>query len=217
MKKFLEIINVIIIVLTLYVAILAGILVLPRYFGIMPYIVLSGSMEPTIQTGAVAYIDQHDTDVDIGDVITYRLDDEADIDTGNGMVSAQEGTLVTHRLIGISEETGNFIMKGDANESTDLSEVTQSQIVGTYKFSIPKIGVLFQKIGSRMLTVVLVGLLALNVMTSVLIWAWKDDEKKEEEKKEEKQEEEKEPEEERETEPSEENVQKPEKESEQGA
>ena len=180
MKKAVQIINVIITIGTIYVAIIAAIFVLPRAFGLMPYVVLSGSMEPSIPTGSVAFIDQKDRDVEVGDVVTYRVGKEASIETGAGsFASAEEGTLVTHRIVRMAE-TGNYITKGDANEVEDVVELNPVQIVGTYKFNIPRLGSLMLRLGTRTITMILIALIVLNVVTSLLSWAWEDEEKKEE-------------------------------------
>jgi signal peptidase len=179
-KSAVKIINVIITIGTIYVAIIAAIFVLPRAFGLMPYVVLSGSMEPSIPTGSVAFIDQKDRDVEVGDVVTYRVGKEASIETGAGsFASAEEGTLVTHRIVRMAE-TGNYITKGDANEVEDVVELNPVQIVGTYKFNIPRLGSLMLRLGTRTITMILIALIVLNIVTSLLSWAWEDEEKKEE-------------------------------------
>lgn len=179
MRKIIEIFNAIIVALTIYVAIIAGSLVIPRFFGIMPYIVQSGSMEPMIPTGSVAYINQRDRDVAVNDIITYRLGEEASIGTGQGGYAQSEaGTLVTHRVVRIDDD-GNLVTKGDNNEVEDMSPISTTQVVGTYKFHIPKLGLIMAKIGNRTMMMILVGLFAMNFVTSVLLWAWNDDEKKE--------------------------------------
>lgn len=180
MRTAVKVINIIITIGTIYVAIIAAIFVLPRAFGLMPYVVLSGSMEPALPTGSVAFIDQKDRDVEIGDIVTYRVGQEASIETGEGtFASAEEGTLVTHRIVGTTAG-GNYITKGDANEVEDVVELNPVQIVGTYKFNIPRLGSLMLKIGTRTMTMILVGLIVLNIVTSLLSWAWEDEEKKQE-------------------------------------
>jgi signal peptidase len=175
-KKAVQIINIIITILTIYVAIIAATFVVPRAFGVMPYIVLSGSMEPSIPTGSVAFINQRDRDVEIGDVVTFRLGEEASIETGTGnFASAEQGTLVTHRIVNRTEN-GTYITKGDANEVEDMVELVPSQIVGTYIFNIPKLGSFMQRIGSHTMTMILIGLIVLNIVTSLLSWAWDENE-----------------------------------------
>lgn len=93
---------------------------IPGVFGMMPVIVLSGSMEPEFMSGDLIFI--HDTDagqLKEGDVICYL----------------ENGTAVTHRIAGISTENGNvrYTTRGDANNTDDQRQVEQSQIQGIYK------------------------------------------------------------------------------------
>jgi signal peptidase len=105
-----------------------GMVILP-VFGIRPYVVLSGSMEPNIPVGGVVWINTHEKDVSVNDVVAYTLSD---------------GNYVTHRIVGV--EDGNYILKGDANETEDLSPVSPQQIIGKYMFCIPRIGFALTKI-----------------------------------------------------------------------
>ena len=88
MKRFINGFSQITTVLTVSVIILSAVFVIPRYFGVVPYIVRSGSMEPVIHTGSVAFINQGDKEVRPGDIVTYRLTGPSGSDT-----------LVTHRVI----------------------------------------------------------------------------------------------------------------------
>lgn len=97
-------------------------LILPVPLNMRPYVVLSASMEPTLRTGSLAYIDSQ-TEIEKGDIITYLL---------------QDGSAVTHRIVRI--ENQNFITKGDANKSEDISPVTKNMVIGKYIFSIPYLG-----------------------------------------------------------------------------
>ena len=47
---------------TVLIVVVAGAVFLPRLFGIDYYIVTSGSMEPSISTGSLAYVDTRDPD-----------------------------------------------------------------------------------------------------------------------------------------------------------
>lgn len=92
--------------------------------------VLSGSMEPTFQTGSVIAINP---DIDTaslknGDVITFVNSDE---------------NLVTHRIEEVqgSGKTLNFVTKGDNNEAVDPDTVLAANVVGKYShFTIPYLG-----------------------------------------------------------------------------
>ena len=99
----------------------AGMVIL-RMSGILPYAVLSGSMETEIAAGGMVFTDTKERQPKEGDIITYRLN----------------GTTVTHRVLCRSEE--GYITKGDANQGEDANPVLPSQIVGTVCFSLPVLG-----------------------------------------------------------------------------
>ena len=102
-----------------------GIYFVPMMFGIMPYIVVSGSMEPTISTGSIAYINSNikAKEIQVGDVIGFNSD--------NGQV--------THRVVSINSN-GSFVTKGDNNKDNDIKPVQPSKVEGKTVFSIPFIG-----------------------------------------------------------------------------
>ena len=69
---------------------------MPGVFGIKPVIVLSGSMEPVIQTG---------------DMIFLHSTDPARLQTGDVICYLDSGQAITHRIVGIREgEDGQVIM-----------------------------------------------------------------------------------------------------------
>lgn len=118
------------------VCILAAFLLLPRIFGLSPYIVLSGSMEPVIHTGSVVYIGEKEEVPVKGDIMAYM---------------AGDGMAVVHRIAGVTED--GYIMKGDANEVQDAAAVSREQFIGEHKFSIPELGYLLAKIESHTLRI----------------------------------------------------------------
>lgn len=104
-----------------------------RLLGFVPYIVVSGSMEPKIHVGSLCIVNtkyKYD-DIIEGDIIAYE---------------SVNGRLVTHRVIGI-EESG-FETKGDNNVLSDGITTTIKNFVGKTIFSVPKFGYLFQYIQS---------------------------------------------------------------------
>lgn len=112
------------------IAAVIGMVILPYAFGIKPYVVLSGSMEPTVPTGSLLWIDTNKKDVGVGDIAAYELP--------NG------GAYVTHRIIGTRD--GEYVFKGDANDTEDLATVDDDQILGEYVFSVPKLGMVLNKV-----------------------------------------------------------------------
>lgn len=99
----------------------------PSFLGYKPFIVLSGSMEPEFYSGDLVLVKEVVTsDLKVGDVISYR-----------------EGqSVTTHRILEITEEQGTrkFITKGDHNNVSDRSPVTEDQVEGRYLFHVSKLG-----------------------------------------------------------------------------
>lgn len=95
--------------------------------GIRPAVVISGSMEPTIRTGSLIFVDTTYRSLKEDDIVAFR--------TG--------GSLVTHRLV---RDTGEgWITKGDANSCEDPWRISENNIIGKTVFWIPDIGFLIGK------------------------------------------------------------------------
>lgn len=130
-KTIKKIWNVLSGVLVGIVVLLAVALVGVRLVGLQPYVVLSGSMEPTYPVGSLLYV----KDVDpfalaSGDVITFMLD---------------EDTVATHRIVGVVPDESDpsvvrFRTKGDANDTEDGSLVHYKNVIGSPVFALPKLG-----------------------------------------------------------------------------
>ena len=120
-----KVVKAIVNVLTTIIIGVGGLILVLYLFGIVPYVVLSGSMEPTIDTGSLCFINKNADyeDVKEKDIIAFKLKD---------------GTLVTHRAIEITE-TG-IVTKGDNNDDPDSNEVKKENFVGKNLFWIPKVG-----------------------------------------------------------------------------
>ena len=104
----------------------------PSVGGVVPFIVLSGSMEPEIQAGDLIICQQADaSQVKKGDIISF-FDPE-----GNGMA------VVSHRVTAIERDDNGqpvFTTKGDANNVEDSASVTADKVIGIYQFRIPGLG-----------------------------------------------------------------------------
>ena len=99
----------------------------PDFFGIKPFIVLTGSMEPEIHGGDLAIIKTVDpSQLKADDIISYKYG----------------SAVITHRIIGLTEKdkAPAFITKGDANNSEDSNAVIYSQVEGIYFLKIAKAG-----------------------------------------------------------------------------
>ena len=113
------------------VVILAVLLVGLRLVGLEPFVVLSGSMEPSYPVGSLIYVCRVDTDqLQVGDPITFRLAGE---------------TIATHRIIEVLQDTPksrSFRTQGDANKNPDGKPVPDSKVIGKPIFCIPYLGYL---------------------------------------------------------------------------
>lgn len=130
----------------------------PKVFGKELLTVLSGSMEPGIQTGSIISITPA-TDAssfESGDVITYRSIDNSTI-------------LITHRIEDVVKESGEvfYITKGDNNDAKDPSPIPAGNVVGEYTgFTIPYIGYILDFVKSKIGTVLLI------IIPGILMIGW---------------------------------------------
>ena len=84
------------------------------HMGYAPYRILTGSMEPVLQTGEVVLIDTDDREIEPGEIIAFW-----------------EGThVVIHRVQEI-KSNDTYITKGDANPTIDFNPVDQRELIGS--------------------------------------------------------------------------------------
>lgn len=104
----------------------------PSVGGIFPMIVLTDSMEGTFDSGSLIICRATQPEkIQAGDIICF-YDPQ-----GNGT------STVTHRVVRVEKDEGGkplFVTKGDANNVEDLSAVSGDRVLGTYRFSIPRLG-----------------------------------------------------------------------------
>jgi len=116
------------VILAAVIAVAIGIFA-ARVYGLEGYIVMSGSMEPTIHTGSLCLVNTTVTydDIEVGDVIAFEI-------------SGTNGSTVkvTHRAVEITED--GIETKGDANDVTDGISTTEENYVGKTVLAIPYIG-----------------------------------------------------------------------------
>ncbi len=104
-----------------------------RLFGLMPYCVLSGSMEPKYMTGSLIYVKDADpSEVEVGDTITFVLNEDL--------------VVATHEVYDIDCENGMFFTQGIANINSngeiqhDASPVLYENLIGKPVFTVPYLG-----------------------------------------------------------------------------
>lgn len=96
-------------------------------FGYKAFVISSGSMEPTLNTGDIVITKQIKQDqIQKQDIITFVKDEYT----------------ITHRIVDIVEENGNtyYQTKGDNNNTSDADLVKYEEIEGVYVFKINSIG-----------------------------------------------------------------------------
>ena len=145
-----KIIKGIINVLTTLIICIGSLFIILYIFGIVPYVVLSGSMEPTIGTGSVCFINKNANIENIKekDIIAFKL---------------RDGTLVTHRAIKV--DNSGIITKGDNNKVADSNVVNKENFVGKNLFWIPKVGYVvkaFQTTKGKIIAVAIIVLLLVS-------------------------------------------------------
>jgi signal peptidase len=111
----------------------AGMLIaatLPMAFGMRPFTVLSGSMEPALDTGDMV-VDRQIAPADArpGDIVTFK-DPQG------------QGRMLTHRLrtVSISAGTARMTTKGDANDTTESWTVPANGTIGRVAYRLPMLG-----------------------------------------------------------------------------
>ncbi|MCI5726201.1 MAG: signal peptidase I [Clostridium sp.] len=113
------------------------------------FVVLTGSMEPSISPGD--YITVVKTDVnklEVGDVITYKFN----------------GATVTHKIVEIGNDT--VTTQGTANNVAD-DPIDKSNIVGKYLFKIPKVGYVMSFLSSTAGLILIFGFIGIAIFWEI--------------------------------------------------
>lgn len=115
--------------------------------GIRSFVVVSGSMQPTLPVGSVVYV-MPSQEYLVGSIVAFT--------------NAASQT-VTHRVVSINDKADGryYRLKGDANNSADSDEIKGSTIIGKSFFSIPYIGRLVQLLRTP------VGFIALIIIPTI--------------------------------------------------
>ena len=105
---------------------------IPKIMGGQIYTVISGSMEPEIPVGSLVYVEGiAPEDVKENDVIAFYGGRDAN-------------AIITHRVVENRIIMGEFITKGDANQTNDMNPVQYENLLGRVEWSVPEVGVIAQ-------------------------------------------------------------------------
>lgn len=141
--------------------VLGLVLVLPSATGYRSMTVLTGSMEPTLETGSVV-IDEmiRPTEARVGDIVTFTDPEHPD-------------RTITHRLkrAWVEGDTAHMVTKGDANDAPEQWDVEAGGQIGRVVVHIPLLGHVRALVGSREGYLMLVlGILALGAWVLADVW-----------------------------------------------
>lgn len=156
MKTAKKIFDVFTLVLVVLVLLLAVLLMGVRLFGLEPYVVLSGSMEPKYHVGSLIYV------VDV---------DPAELEVGDPLTFTHSGNIVTHQIVEIKEGNSpanrRFVTQGLTNNVTD-GEIPAAAIIGKPVFTIPLLGYVSVFLQTPPGIITAVSLLAIVMLLSFL-------------------------------------------------
>lgn len=98
----------------------------PRAAGYQTFFITTGSMDPVIPTGSLAYFKSTDpASVKVGEVIAYLNND---------------GIIVVHRVKKNEPDKGYLFCKGDNNYFIDQDRILYENVLGIYGGFIPGVG-----------------------------------------------------------------------------
>lgn len=115
----------------------------PDFFGYKSFVIVSGSMEPTImKEDAILVKEVKEDEIKVNDIVSFMQGD----------------TNVTHRIIEIAEDNGTkkYTTKGDNNHTEDKEKITYEQIEGKYQFKINQFGIIIEILKSKSTLIVLI-------------------------------------------------------------
>ncbi|WP_239587617.1 signal peptidase I SipW [Bacillus pakistanensis] len=135
----------------------------PNVFGYQFKTVLSGSMEPSIQTGSVIAVKtvEENKRFQKGDIITFINEDDL---------------LITHRVIEVksNESRISYITKGDNNDGADREPVLPQNVKAEYTgFTLPYVGYFLNLVNSKIGSALLLIIPGLLLITYSIFTIWK--------------------------------------------
>lgn len=128
--------------------------------------VYSGSMEPVLHVGALAFVESIDSaDVRVGDVITFQD-------------PTTPGRLITHRVVKRFRHEGELVYgtKGDANAVADPWTIALPGTVGRLRFDVPVAGYALVYAKTREVRLALILLFSGLLLAWLLLRIWRDPE-----------------------------------------
>ena len=101
---------------------------IPSLAGYQVFYILSESMAPVMNPGALIYVKESDvSEVVPGECITFRLGTDTEL-------------TATHRVVAVDLKTLEITTQGDANPGEDIMKVTEDNLIGKVAVHIPYLG-----------------------------------------------------------------------------
>jgi signal peptidase I len=132
-------------------------------FGQPVMTIISGSMTPTIAVGDIV-VDAPVTAAQashfhVGQIISFRA-------------APGSPEIITHRIVAVRVQDGavSYITKGDANNSADSTPRSASDVIGLYRFSIPRGGYVLVAMHTPRVIVMLLASALLWIVAGVSFW-----------------------------------------------
>lgn len=126
---------------------------IPDFFGYKNFVIISESMEPTINVDDSIFVKEvAEEELKVNDIISYNIN----------------GEIITHRIVKIQNEDGEkiYITKGDNNRAEDKWKVTYEDIEGKYIFKINGFGKFMEMLKSKVFLGILIILIILSIVYS---------------------------------------------------
>ena len=132
-------------------------------FGHPVMTIISGSMTPTIAVGDIV-VDAPVTAAQashfhVGQIISFRA-------------TPGSPEIITHRIVAVRVQDGavSYITKGDANNSADSTPRPASDVIGLYRFPIPRGGYVLVAMHTPRVIVMLLASALLWIVAGVCFW-----------------------------------------------
>ena len=134
----------------------------PNLFGIKPYVVTSGSMEPKYKVGSMIYVKRFDfNDIKIGDAITFYMKDSTIVATHEVYDIDYQNYMFRTQGINNFDENGNIIH--------DAIPVSYANVIGKPILNISHLGTLYNYIAKAPGLYIVIGGTGLIVLISFLL------------------------------------------------
>ena len=125
--------------------------IIPDILGYKNFVIISGSMEPTIHKEDVIFVKKVTQDeIKENDIIAFKDGD----------------SVTTHRIVSIIDKNGIKVYKtkGDNNNVEDKGYVTYDEIEGKYQFKIRGIWTFIKILKSKLVIAILIVILIISLM-----------------------------------------------------